>query len=344
MLSRGNQHDVQIDSVLAEVLVEGPFMLWRVARPRVTHFLLRRPGQPVLELSERRYLRQMPSGGWAITEGNDYHAQLGQYVGDCPAAYQAAATAAFTAAGMVGVVRAYDETCAPGQAPFRSWLAQATPRRKQAFQAGIVAGTRYNRIENFAYSTNGACADCGVHPFGGLYAELVQPSRTTAIYGELSLSPFHSSSAQFLGIDNSGNVFYSYFDYRAWLATARLGVRYFAPLAHDQALVFSIGYEFNRVLSPTITSTNGLPVIPDTESMGYATPTLLPNFGLGWRWQRLTLLLDGQLYSNSNSRGRTDARFVDFFFGSNFAARLGVGYRLGHTSDNHTAKSKSGIE
>ncbi|WP_073110108.1 hypothetical protein [Hymenobacter daecheongensis] len=45
-LPRGNYFEVRTDSLLAEVLLEGPAELLRVTRPGATHYLLRRPSQP----------------------------------------------------------------------------------------------------------------------------------------------------------------------------------------------------------------------------------------------------------------------------------------------------------
>ena len=61
MLREGIVHGVQVDSLLAEVLIEGPTMLWRVAQLWAVHFLVRRPGQPVLEMSAYMY---SPSVSW----------------------------------------------------------------------------------------------------------------------------------------------------------------------------------------------------------------------------------------------------------------------------------------
>jgi hypothetical protein len=46
LLPQGNAHNVQQDSLLAEVLLEGPVTLLRVARPAVLHLLLLRPNPP----------------------------------------------------------------------------------------------------------------------------------------------------------------------------------------------------------------------------------------------------------------------------------------------------------
>lgn len=325
-LPRGNPSAIHTDSLLAEVLVEGPTMLWRVARPGAVHYLLRRPDQPVLDLSERRYLREGPSGDWLATEGNNYLNQLSLYFGDCPAAQAAARSVPFTAAGLAAVVRAYYAACAPGRPPVRDWVTPDRPR--STFQAGLLAGARYNRIESPAYQLSGACVDCGVHAFGGLYAELLQPSRVTSIYGELSLSTFRGQGVQVSGYNTTtGQDNYTVFGYRALLATARIGIRYFYPLPHDQQLMFGFGFEYNRALGLTLDQAGGV-TTPFDAGDAYASTTLLPNLGLGWRHERFTLGLDGQMYARPHS---ADSYFLNHFFGSDVALRLGLGYRLGHS-------------
>jgi len=314
-LREGIVHSVQIDSLLAEVLIEGPTMLWRVAQLGAVHFLVRRPGQPVLEMSAYNYLRANGRGALAVTDGNNYRSQLQQYFGDCPAAAAAAEKVPYTADGLVAVVQAYYAACAGGQFAPRTWLAPATQQHKAAFQAGVLAGARYNRIESPSYLLAGTCTDCGVHPLAGFYAELLQANRTSAFYGELSVSRFRNR-----GVLSSYYNTYTAIDYQAWLGTARIGVRFFAPLRHDQQLLFSFGLEHNFIFSSSATST--------TEDLGFAAPTLLPNFGVGWRYQRLTLNLDQQFYKNQSGLD-----FSDLFFSSSVAVRLSVGYRLGRGAD-----------
>lgn len=81
---------------------------------------------------------------------------------------------------MAAVLQAYNQTCAAGLSPGRSWLARAAPRRKLAFQDGLLAGGRYNHIEPYGTGNNDY-SDCQVHPYAGLYTELFQPGRTLAV-------------------------------------------------------------------------------------------------------------------------------------------------------------------
>lgn len=344
-----NRPDVHVDSLLAEVLVEGDVTLVQVAPfNKTVHYVLLSPSRPPLDLSARKYLRQNADKSWLLTDGNNYRGQLGVYFGQCPAAYEASQKVSFTAKGLAEVVQTYNTSCGPSRQQSRNLLAQALPRRRVAFQGGVLAGMRYNRIEGAARGLQGKCVDCQVHPFGGLYVELLQPGRAFALYGELGLSKFHSLGSHYLGYNaNTGTSMYNTVEYSAWLTTARLGVRYYVPLSHEQQLLFGFGYELNFVSSPRTITTTGPFGDLTQEELYYATPTLLPNIGLGWRRQRITFTLDGQLYfssdtdSNNNSTYstlQTGARVAGAqFFGTNFAARLGVSYRLGRNPDAQKA-------
>ncbi|WP_151086714.1 hypothetical protein [Hymenobacter baengnokdamensis] len=327
-LKRGNYVNMQPDSVLAEVLLSGPVELLRVVRPGATQFVLRRPGQPDLSLSERHYLSDGPDIN-RIIDGNNYRNQLRLYFADCPAAASLAERIPYTAAGLAEVAQAYAVSCTPGKQSAQSWLAQAAPRRKGAFQAGVLAGARYNNIASPASSLTEGCTDCAVHPFGGLYAELLQPSRITAFYGELSLSPFHSKGVYYLGFDANGNQQYSIFEYRALLLTGRLGVRYFIPRPHDQQLMVGFSFEHNEVLGLNLAPGNSSNTNPQTTGDAYASPTLIPGLMLGWRYQRFTASIDGQLYRSNNDSGI----FYYNFLGGKWATRLGLSYRLGRNPD-----------
>jgi hypothetical protein len=183
---------------------------------------------------------------------------------------------------------------------------------------------RYNRLENLSPLAANVCTDCTVHPFAGLYAELLLASRTVAVYGELSVSSFKAQNLVY----GFYNVSYP-ISYRAQLATARLGLRFFAPLAHDQQLLFTFGVEHNEVFGATVTAGA---LTPSRDDMPFAKTTLLPNFGVGWRRQRLTVHLDGQLYTSRDAEGQESV-----FLGSNVAARLGLSYRLGRSADARAA-------
>ncbi|MBU6122563.1 hypothetical protein [Hymenobacter siberiensis] len=348
-IHRGNATNIHVDSLLAEVLVEGSVSLLRVGRLSGPHFLvLGRSNQPVLDLSAQQYLRQSPTGAWKRTDGNNYRGLLGMYFDACPAAFAVIQTAPFTPEGLAEVVQIYNQSCSPAQQPGRNWLVPAQLRHPVALQGGLLAGLRYNRTERITApisTATGACVDCQPHLYAGLYAELLQPSRTGALYGEISLSRFTGAGTE--SVYQYGTVVLTDYRYQAWLATARLGVRHFFRLPREQQLILGLGYELNQVLSPTLTVISG-PSVAEGYDVNYARPTFFPNVDLSWRANRLTATIDGQMYadsrearSNQNAVGGTSISsfFSGMFFGSNFALRLGLAYRLGHNPDKEMAKT-----
>ena len=345
-LSRGYIENIQIDSLLAEVLLESPTLLLRVIQNDIAHYLVRRPGRPYLELSEQKYLRETAAGSWAVTNGNNYKGQLSIYFGDCPAATEVVKTTPFTLTGIVGVIAAYNKACNASQLPERSWLAQATPRRRIAVQGGLMLGVRYNRVASTAGFDKYEFLDNKLHPVAGVFAEVFLPNRTTTIYGELSGSPFQSRASLYNFSTISGTTgatlyAFSYADYKAWLGSARIGLRRYAPLPRDQQLVLGLSYGLGWVLRPqfsTITTggsnstSTTLPAPADfkVSKLGFATQTLLPALTVGWRAQRLILAVEGQ---RCYGDGKSANEFVGSLVGSGWFARFTASYRLGRNPD-----------
>ena len=121
-----------------------------------------------------------------VKDGNNYHGQLAVSFYWLYNRRQAAATAPFTPAGLAAVVQAYNRNAARPGNPAAGWLGTAVARRRLALRAGVVVGLRYNRVNSFAGQAATACLDCQPRPLAGLYAELLQPNRNRALYGELS--------------------------------------------------------------------------------------------------------------------------------------------------------------
>jgi hypothetical protein len=338
-LPRGYSPAIRTDSLLAEVLLDGPCAVYRVGTSGTVHYVLQLADQPALDLSERQYLRLEPTGMLAITNGNNYLNSLPLYFKECPTAKEMARAASFTPEALVAVAQAYNQQCTPAGLPGRSWLEQATPRRKVAFRGGVLAGVRYNRIEaNSGVYTDGACADCQGHAFGGLYSELLLPNRAASVYGELSMSAFRGRGEQLVGYTSGANqaAVYTAYDFKALLGTARIGVRYYFLLPREQRLFLGFGLELNNVWNPTVTANAGAGVVRAPTEFAFAVTTLLPNLSMGWKYKRTTVFLDGQGYISGAQNGVSGA-----FFGSNFALRLGAGYQLGRNPDVSKAHSGS---
>jgi|GEM_PF-1315397 len=353
----GISTEVKPDTVLAEVLVDGPATLLRVVKDGTTHYLARRDGKPDLAMAARKKLAQNSQGRMVSVDGNDYRNQLTLYFLDCPAATALVAKAPFTAEGLVGVVQAYNQSCSANRQAGRNWLTQSQAERPRSqpappaptyqsgalqgqpvvtptppllsttsngnaekpgslLQGGIIGGARFNMI-----SSSEECIDCGLHPWGGFYADLLLPGRSKAIYGEISLTSFNMEGAGPTpsGTGRARNT------YRGTLATARIGLRFLRPLAHNNQFIIGLGYELNKVVSSTLLS-NGQAVTLAYED-DFPSTTLIPNLMVGWRHARVTVSLDGQMYSNA---GESESLFV----GGSGALRLGLAYRLGGNANS----------
>ncbi|UOQ96571.1 hypothetical protein MUN81_15135 [Hymenobacter sp. 5317J-9] len=318
-LPRAYSPNVRVDSVLAEVLVEGPASLLRVGRISATHYLVERPGQPVLDLSERKYLRTGRYGTLEVQDGNNYRAQLERYFGDCPAATRESASAAFTAEGVGAVVQAFNAACAPAGEPARSWLTQTTPRRTAAAHFGVMAGGRYLLYESYDGRK-------WMAPTGGVYGEILLPDRTASLYGDLNLGRSGGRGGQVQtgsvpGSTTISGVVYNYttpiysdFTYQAWLITARLGARRYFPLVHEQQAFVGIGFTIDATAGRTFDLPAGAMSTPSNQDFDNVS-LLLPYFSAGWRTRRLTIGLESCFFD----------RFYDL--------RLGLAYRLSRNPD-----------
>ena len=346
-LSRGYVPAVRPDSVLAEVIVSGEASLLRVATPGTVHYLLRRSSRDWLDLSAHKYLHESADGAMIVFDANNYLGQLSVYFGDCPAAAEAAKTLPFTLAGLTRVVQVYNQGCSAAKQPGRSWLVQAAPRRRLSVQGGLVAGGRYNHVASTLNLDEYEFLDSQLHPMGGLFAEIFLPGRTTSIYGELTASRFQGrqrlySIAMYNGL-GTGPISYSfsYTDYAAWLGEARIGIRNYAPLRHNQQLVLGLSYGLDKVFRPQFstvtTGSNSSPtvILPapagfTANDLWFAPQTLLPALTVGWRAQYLTLTLDGQRCLDDRV---FDNSIGGIMMGSAWSARLTASYRLGRNPD-----------
>jgi hypothetical protein len=312
----GLHPDVRTDSLLAEVLVEGPASLLRVVRISATHYLVRRPGQPVLDLAERLYLHTGRYGALERVNGNNYRAQLGLFFGDCPAASRAAAPAAFTPPELAAVVQAFNESCASGGAPGRNWLAQATARRGTAVYVGAMVGARHFLVESDLVSRL-------AWPTGGLYGELLLPNRTIGLYADFNLGLLSGKGTTQTGNTptNPSQPTYSDYTYRTWRGMARLGAHGYFPLPHEQQFFVSFGFALDLYMGHSLTTVSGPPVPSTVLNTSNEVLLPLPYVGVGWRQRRVSVSAEALFYDQV------------------YDLRLGVGYRLTRNPDAVKAKS-----
>ena len=248
-LPRGNASHVEIDSVLADVLLDGPASLLRVVTLSTTHYCIVAPGHPALDLCERSYITETANGSLVVRNGNNYRGQLAVYFVTCAEATRAAETATFTPQALVAVVQTYNRNCSPTRQAGKNQLATAAPRRRIALRGGLVAGFRYNHVNAFDGPQGDACFDCTPRPLAGFFGELLLPGRNTALYGELGVS--RAQGRYIIYRESTGAVgatpveYYSFADYRTTLLSARFGLRHYLALTPTQKLVLGLNYEWN---------------------------------------------------------------------------------------------------
>ena len=286
----------QPETFLAEVLVDGPVSLLRTAVSSVQHYFVRRANQPVLELSERNYLREAPNGVTTVADGNNYRAELGQYLGDCPAAVQA--IGAFQVPALVKVVQTYNRECAtPPQAG-----TEYRPAGRQligGYSVGLLGGARYSSyqlqtIKSVAPAPfNNYNLDGVWHPVGGIFADVSTPGRRFALHLALQLTQSGRQDEVTFSSTLVGRL-----DNRTTLLEPRLGVRYF--LASSRQLHFFAGLGLAIPISlrkdvATFAYYDGNQRRQDNSELYYTyTSTSLPYLELGVRQGRFTLAVDGQ--------------------------------------------------
>ena len=347
------------DTLLAEVLVDGPAPLLRVVLDDVTHYFVRRPGKPFEELVGRKYLSTV-NGRQGIVDANNYKSQLLLYFGDCPAATGATERAPFTVAGLASVVQAFNEQCSPARRPGTSYTARTSSHRSFAYNGGLLLGVGYNHLQLGSASggeeaplLNNLNLDGRAHPLGGLYLDLLLPGRRWMVHSEALFSEY-GRKGTFALAGGAGSY--------AWYGTridAHLGVRN-ALLQNQQREVFVGG----GLLLNITTSSHSQEQYGTGSSRLTATNVLVPTqsgfiggppFGLGAyleagvRYGRFTFSLDAALNDGANYTDPLTVKEADHdatnplatttvYTGYGYSAlqltyRALVGFRLGHRPD-----------
>ena len=302
-LTTSVRRNPQPETFLAEVLVDGPVSLLRTAASSVQHYYVRRANQPVLELSERKYLRQGPNGTTSVADGNNYRAELAQYLGDCPAAVQAIGT--FQVAALVKVVQTYNQQCTtPPQAGTE--YRPAGRQRIGGYAIGLLGGARYSSYELQAVQSIGPPAlnnynlDGAWHPVGGVFADLSTAGRRLALHMALQLTQSGRQDEVVFSNTLTGRL-----DNRTTLLEPRVGARYFLASSGQLHVFAGIGLALALSLRKDASSFayyNANQQRQDNTELNYTyTSTLLPYLELGVQQGRFTLALDGQVERQSSA-------------------------------------------
>ncbi|UOR05274.1 hypothetical protein MUN82_20365 [Hymenobacter aerilatus] len=283
-LPYGPSRQQRPDTVLADVLVDGAALLLEVKLNDVRHFLVRREGQPYLELAERRYLRQ-DDDATRVMDGNTYRGELSQYFNDCPPTKEVVKKAPFNAESIVRVVQSYNIQCSAERKAGKTGQTSEKGRSNILVQIGPVVGIRYNTSRLHPYNQTGQPGplndldlDGQLHGQVGIYFDVVNPGRRPALHTALTYTRFgrRIDIRSLTGVGPDGSL-----DWRGQLISAQLGLRLLGKGRYQW--LGGAGVELNTIYS---------------ESVFYSgfRRSLFPYLEAGVRHNRLTLALIGRRY------------------------------------------------
>ncbi|MBF9141118.1 hypothetical protein [Hymenobacter properus] len=282
------------ESVLAEVLVLGPASLRGLTLNGTRHFFVQRPGQPFLELAARNYLVNK-EGATRVADANDFKSQLLRYFGDCEALTRQLDNTPFTAAGLTGLVQAYNQHCSEARRAGQEIAVRGPEVRPAlALRVGALAGLRFNSVRLDGQGQAGAVlhglnADARLHPQLGLYADVVNGRRRLALHSAVMASRFgRSEPASFGGTAGS-------YQWSGTVVGLQLGLRGFWPVGPRTQVLAGVGYELNTFWDGFSDYHYG----PEQSGFIYQFwGTALPYLEAGLSHQRFAFTLLGRIYDH----------------------------------------------
>lgn len=312
----------QPESILAEVLVDGPVTLLRAVPDGVTHYFVQRPGKPYMELTERKYL-SVVGGREVIMDANNYRAQLGMYFGDCPAAVEAAGKSSYTAKSLVAVVQAFSTQCSLDKKAATEYLGKGKSAGPLALNAGLLGGGSYHlqrlktssEVDEEAPLLDGLNVDGKLHPVGGVYLDVLLPGRKWVGHSELTFSTFGRRGV-FALAGGAGS-----YTWHGTTLDGRLGARYMFSQQPARAYFAGAGINLNFTTSfesgaqfgagsSRVTARN-VRVRTQSAFLGGPEFNASPYLEVGVRRSRFTFTLDAYL---NGGNGHTDPLAVKTAF------------------------------
>ncbi|MBD2722072.1 hypothetical protein [Hymenobacter armeniacus] len=294
-LSHRITHRPRPDSVMADVLVQGPATLLGIVLNETRHYFVQRPGQPRLELAAHNYLLAK-DGRERIADANNYKSQLLLYFGDCEAVTSLLSNTSFTEEGLQRLVRAYNRQCSGVALPPEAPAPPVAARPHVTVRLGLMAGVRYNSMrlkttDGPSGPLDGHNADGRPHALGGLYADVVAGGRRLAIHTDLQVSQMGNAQATAVAATPTSLV--SSYQWRATHIVAHFGLRGFFPMGPRAQVVVGGGYEINSFWGSTSEFRYGGEVYEFVYPF-HGTP--LPYLEAGLSRNRWSLMLNGRLY------------------------------------------------
>lgn len=302
----------QPDSVLADVLVEGPASLLSVVWNQTHHYFVRREGKPYLEMTERRYIDNYGPQVRAV-DGNNYRGQLEIYFGDCAPALEVSRRAQFVATDLAEVVQSYNLNCSASRQVGRRIEVTAPKVSRTKVQVGPMLGVGYNSLRLHSITGPGlenrpledAQLDGQVHLQPGIFFDVLEGGRRLAVHTALFGYRF-GRTVQLPAPDAAGQ-WRGTVTWRGTNATLQMGLRGLQPVGTRLTLLGGAGAEIAHVWGQNTllrygngqASRNGARNVQlATETpfeIGYGTD-VLPYAEVGIRHSRLTASVTGRLY------------------------------------------------
>ncbi|SNC75778.1 hypothetical protein SAMN06265337_3050 [Hymenobacter gelipurpurascens] len=320
------------DTLLTEVLLDGPLGLSVAFQSTTPHYFVQRAGQPPLELVNRLFLRTNAEGRQMLSTANDFREQLRQYLQpDCPAASQGLSRLRFEAGALREYLSAYAVACL-GQPASVAKVAAAQPAQKGSglrLEAGVFLGGSFTssrftdpsdaflKLDEPSSPTqaiaqadlerpylNNQHVEQTVRPMVGGYLDALFPGRRFSVHAEGQVRSRSRSTAT-LSTGQSAYPTKTYTFGSALVPTVALGFRVLRPVGLGQLLAGAgAAAQLNSALSPQIDFPGGSArqfqgkALPDIRVMETTQTQIGPYLELGYRRGRFTGTVNWRYFSD----------------------------------------------
>ncbi|AIZ64801.1 hypothetical protein PK28_15985 [Hymenobacter sp. DG25B] len=309
------------DTLVTEVLVQGPITLLAAFRGTTPHYFLLRDGQKPLELVDRRYQYTGPDGRRYLSRVNDYREQLRGFLPTCPEVAPRISRLPYDEKAIIRLVQQYNTTCL-GQTIAATPNTGDKPKGQNRVRLdwGVQAGAAYTSTtakdgktaDNQYASVTGpqqyevlplekrylsdAKLEQGLRPVVGIYADVLFPGRRLALHTDASFRKMQDYQQEFA----TGKAGYPTKTYRlsGSQTNLQIGIRALRPLPTGQFLAgLGLAMSFNALKEnesaypgATDLTYNGTPLRRSVQ-LDYPHEQVGLYAEIGYRWQRLTALL-----------------------------------------------------
>ncbi|QJX46225.1 hypothetical protein HMJ29_04430 [Hymenobacter taeanensis] len=320
------------DTLLTELLLDGPLSLTVAFRSTSPHYFVQRAGQAPLELVNRVYSRTNADGREILSQVNNFREQLRLYLQpECPAVAQRWNQLRFEAASLRTFLVAYKTECLglPALKPEPGAQPAVTGAGKMRLEVGVLAGASFvnSHFSKPSYITtdvnypgpganledvnleqaylSGAQLERGVRPVAGAYLDALFPGRRFALHLEGQVRRRSQYTAAF----STNQATYPTKTYTVGartLPSVALGFRLFRPVGLGQVVAGAgLALQYNSSLPSRVDFPDasqrefrGLR-LPDARVLVNSNSQFAPYAELGYRRGRLTGTLNWRYFSDT---------------------------------------------